>query len=293
MTDKYSFGLVGYPLEHSLSPLIHSAALQALDLQGEYRLYPIEDEQGLPGLIKQLRQGALQGLNVTIPYKRYVLELMDVLTPSAQSIGAVNTISYQQNQLVGANTDTGGFLADLRRMGWFPKADRLRHALVLGAGGSARAVVYTLTRQGWYLTVAARRREQAEDLAKSSREAALSEGDQISVEGIQMEKASLSRLTPPADLIINTTPLGMSPQNNSSSWPPDLALPPQAAVYDLVYNPAETQLLRTAREAGLRTASGLGMLVEQAALSFEIWTGLPAPRTEMHTSLTAFQRGAR
>ncbi|MGB5844865.1 MAG: shikimate dehydrogenase, partial [Anaerolineales bacterium] len=258
-----------------------------------YRLYPIEDEQGLPDLIKQLRHGALQGLNVTIPYKRSVLELMDVLTPSAQSIGAVNTISYQQNQLVGANTDTGGFLADLRRLGWFPKADRLRHALVLGAGGSARAVVYTLAQQGWQLTIAARRREQAENLAKSSRETANSEGDQISVEGIQMEKTSLSRLTPPADLIINTTPLGMSPQKNLSPWPSDLALPPQAAVYDLVYNPVETLLLCTAREAGLRAASGLGMLVEQAALSFEIWTGLPAPRTEMHTSLTAFQRGAR
>ncbi|MCJ7537606.1 MAG: shikimate dehydrogenase [Anaerolineales bacterium] len=293
MTDKYLFGLVGYPLAHSLSPLIHSAALLALDLQGEYRLYPIEDEQGLPDLVKQLRLGALQGLNVTIPYKRSVLELMDVLTPSAQSIGAVNTISYQQNQLIGANTDAGGFLADLRRMGWFPKADRLRHALVLGAGGSARAVVYTLAQQGWQLTIAARRREQAENLAKSSRETANSEGDQISVEGIQMEKTSLSRLTPPADLIINTTPLGMSPQKNLSPWPSDLALPPQAAVYDLVYNPVETLLLRTAREAGLRAASGLGMLVEQAALSFEIWTGLPAPRTEMHTSLTAFQRGAR
>jgi shikimate dehydrogenase len=292
MPQKYSFGLLGYPLGHSLSPLIHAAALQALGLQGDYRLYPVAHEKNLPELLNQLREGVLQGLNVTIPYKRSVIDFMDVLTSTARSIGAINTISYRQNQMIGENTDAGGFLADLRRFGWFSEGNKLQQALILGAGGSARAVAYALYQQGWQLTIAARRIDQAEKLVKSLANLASRKESQNSAEAIQLDRASLFNLKYSPDLIVNTTPLGMSPHDNASPWPHDLALPSQAAVYDLVYNPVETDFTHAAMEAGLRAASGIGMLVEQAALSFEIWTGLPAPRAEMHASLAAYTTGA-
>jgi len=293
MPEKYSFGLLGYPLGHSLSPQIHAAALQTLGLQGNYHLYPVEHEKELPEIINQLRQGTIQGLNVTIPYKRSVIDFMDVLTPTARSIGAINTISSRQNQLIGDNTDAGGFLADLRRLSWSSEGDQLQHALVLGAGGSARAVAYALFKQGWQLTIAARRIEQAEVLGKSLTNLLTRRDEQSLVEYINLDRTALSNFRRAPNLIVNTTPLGIYPHENANPWPNVLALPAQAAVYDLVYNPVETEFTCAAREAGLRTASGIGMLVEQAALSFEIWTGQSAPRTEMHASLAAYRTGAR
>ena len=291
MSEEYSFGLLGYPLGHSLSPQIHAAALRTLGLQGIYHLYPVEHEKDLPELINQLRQGAVQGLNVTIPYKRSVIDFMDVLTPTARSIGAINTISFQENQLIGENTDAGGFLADLRRLGWFSEGDQLRQALILGAGGSARAIAYALYQQGWRLTIAARRIEQAGVLGESIAELIPGRDEQSLVEYIKLDWTALSNFEHVPDLIVNTTPVGMSPQENANPWPHDLALPSEAAVYDLVYNPVETEFTRAAKEAGLSAASGIGMLVEQAALSFEIWTDLPAPRAEMRASVAGYTTG--
>jgi len=293
MPEKYSFGLLGYPLGHSLSPKIHAAALNAHNLQGEYKLFPIKDEADLPGLIDLLREGRLHGLNVTIPYKSTLINFLDDLTPTARSIGAVNTISRQRNHLIGENTDAGGFLADLGRLDWFPDTDQRRHALLLGAGGSARAVAYALGKRGWQLTVAARRLEQAEQLVRSLSGVKSGERAQLLAECIPFDREALSAVQHTPDLIINTTPLGMSPYDDVSPWPGDLAIPPQAAVYDLVYNPFDTQFTRNAGAAGLRAASGIGMLVEQAALSFEIWTGLPAPRAEMHASIAAHGTGVK
>lgn len=293
MTDKYSFGLLGYPLGHSLSPQIHAAARQVHSLVGEYRLFALDDKRDIPELIDRFREGTLQGLNVTIPYKSKVIEFIDEITPTARSIGAVNTISYQQNQVIGENTDAGGFLADLGRLGWFPESGRRRQALLLGSGGSARAVAYALHQHGWQLIIAGRRLEQAEKLAGSLQKVKTDEGIEFGVASIILDQESLASIQHSPDLIVNTTPLGMSPHEDGCPWPADLALPPEAAVYDLVYNPVDTEFTRTARAAGLRAASGIGMLVEQAALSFEIWTGLAAPRDEMHASLPAHNTGAR
>jgi shikimate dehydrogenase len=175
---------------------------------------------------------------------------------------------------------------------WFPENDQQRQVLVLGAGGSARAVAYALNQRGWQLSVAARRLEQAEYLMKSLADSKTGKGERITAEAVQLDRKALSNIKRSPDLIVNTTPLGMSPHENANPWPHDLALPSQAAVYDLVYNPVETEFTRAAREAGLRAANGIGMLVEQAALSFEIWTGQPAPRAEMHASLAAYTPGA-
>ena len=173
----YHLGLIGYSLEHSLSPKIHTAALKACGLQGKYSLFPIapEDKQGLKDLLNRVRPGELHGLNVTIPHKQNVIPLLDELTPTAKAIGAVNTIYLRRDKLIGDNTDAPGFLADLKKiLADSPSpilgeglAVREKSAIVLGAGGSARAVVYALLIDGWQITIAARRLEQAQQLTDS------------------------------------------------------------------------------------------------------------------------------
>src|ERR1044071_4639542 len=165
----FKLGLIGYPLSHSLSPQLHTAALRSCSLKGGYSLFPIppEDEQGLKDLLKRVRAGELQGLNVTIPHKQNVIPFLDELTPTAQAIGAVNTIYLYNNRLIGENTDAPGFLSDLHGFLGDQKSSTVHclSSLVLGAGGSARAIVYALLHHGWDVTIAARRREQAKQLA--------------------------------------------------------------------------------------------------------------------------------
>ena len=269
-------GLIGFPLEHSLSPRIHQAALDYALLKGSYELFPIAPGElpELKTLLERLRTGEIDGLNVTIPHKQTVIPLLDELTPEARAIGAVNTISSRDGKLIGANTDAPGFLVDLHQVSprkpW-DQADQ-KNALVLGAGGAARAVVSALLSDGWQVAIAARRPEQAEALAAEVA------GGKTAASVVALQLATLRALSADLTLLVNTTPLGMFPQVDASPWPQGLALPPQTAVYDLVYNPRETQLVRAARAAGLPACGGLGMLLEQAALSFKIWTNISVPR---------------
>lgn len=261
-------GLIGYPLGHSLSPKIQSAALQACGLEGSYSLFPIEpdDKQGLRNLLDRVRTGEISGLNVTIPHKQHVIEFMDQLTPTAKSIGAVNTIYLREGKLIGDNTDAPGFLADLKQVFGSSVFNSQPSALILGAGGGARAVVYALLNDGWHVTVSSRRIEQAEQLADSFPNQAI-------------KATNLADFRPLTfDLLINTTPLGMTPNIDQSPWPQGIPFPKDAAVYDLVYNPRETKLVRDARLQGLNAATGLGMLIGQAALAFELWTGQSVSR---------------
>lgn len=292
MPESFSLGIIGYPVDHSLSPRIHTAALRDLGLKGEYELYSVpplpEGQDALDDLLDRVRQVDLDGLNVTIPHKQSVLTRLDALTTTAQAIGAVNTISRKNGHLVGDNTDSPGFLADLNRLGWSVLKNDHLHALVLGAGGSARAVTYALARAGWNVTVAARRLDAAQELAEAIQFVVgrtRPVGGRDPVTAIHLDKPALNILTLPPRLIINATPLGMHPHEDESPWPLEVPFPPEAAVYDLVYNPPETYLMKAAREAGLRAANGLGMLVEQAALSFTIWTGRTAPRDAMMAAI--------
>jgi shikimate dehydrogenase len=238
-------------------------------LQGDYSLFPIppEDTQALKDLLARVRTGELHGLNVTIPHKQNVIPLLDELTPTAQSIGAVNTIYLRDEKLIGDNTDAAGFLADLKRFVNKETGKQVnRTALVLGAGGSARAVVYALANDGWNVALAARRIEQAQQLARS-------------FPNYQFPITYFSSLIlPPSSLIVNTTPLGMSPNIETSPLPENTVLSKSTFVYDLVYNPRETKLVKDARAQGLSAITGLGMLIEQAALAFERWTGCNPPR---------------
>jgi shikimate dehydrogenase len=289
-------GLIGYPLSHSLSPVIHTAALQSCRLDGDYSLFPVppDDKRGLKELLDRVRRGDITGLNVTIPHKQNVIEFLDELTPTAQAIGAVNTIYMRENTLMGENTDAPGFLADLKRFltaethtcpgGRCQGRHGVFQALVLGAGGSARAAIYALLNEGWDVTIAARRLEQAQQLVDSftNHELPITA---FPLSDYEANFTNLQSLFSNLSLIINTTPVGMTPNIDQSPWPENLPFPPHAVIYDLVYNPRETRLVREARLQGLQATTGLGMLVEQAALAFEIWTGYP-PREVMFASAT-------
>jgi shikimate dehydrogenase len=200
---------------------------------------------------------------------------MDELTPTAKAIGAVNAIYMRENKLIGDNTDAPGFLSDLKRF-LNLECDSLlsqKKALVLGAGGSARAVVYALINDGWNVTIFARRIEQAEQLASFFTHHALLVSDDIS-------NIELSNIT----LIVNTTPVGMTPNVGQSPWPENINFP-EAIIYDLIYNPRETKFVKDARAQGLSATTGLGMLIEQAVLAFEKWTGQNPPRDVLYTSV--------
>lgn len=270
MKTSFKLGLIGYPVSHSLSPKIQTAALKACGLDGEYSLFPIapDDMQGLKDLLDRVRSGEITGLNVTIPHKQNVIPFMDELTQTAKTIGSVNIIYLRENKLIGDNTDAAGFLSDLKKfMAESPSPSgrragvREKSALVLGAGGSARSVVYALHNDGWNVTVTARRMEQAHELAEQ-------------FEGTNAAELNLQTFQlPNLQLIVNTIPLGMTPNVDTSPVPDDVILSKDIMIYDLVYNPRETKLARDARAQGLHATTGLGMLIVQAALGFQLWTG--------------------
>jgi shikimate dehydrogenase len=270
-------GLIGWPISHSVSPAMHNAAAAALGLDWAYVPLPVRPE-ALPLALGGLAALGLRGVNVTVPHKAAVLPYLDAVYPVAQVIGAVNTIVVGDGRLTGFNTDWSGFLADLEAHG---VALGGRDCLVLGAGGSARAVVYALVTAGARVAVLARRPEQAAQLVQELGEA--------------LPEASLTAgsLSDAAELaggvyhpvIVNTTPLGMAGANAGLS--PWLAapLPADAFVYDLVYNPPLTPLRQQAQAAGARYANGLGMLVNQAAEAFELWTNRAPDREVMRRAV--------
>ena len=288
-------GLLGWPVAHSFSPAMHNAAAAALGLDVVYVPLPVRPED-VGTAVAALPALGILGVNVTVPHKQAVIPFLDELEPGAKAIGAVNTIvvnlSTADNEpptpnnlqspisnlqspapsppsLHGHNTDWTGFLADLADWG---VAVNGRDCLILGAGGSARAVAYALAVSGGRVQVLARRGAQAQELVAAI-------GPHVPRPPIGWLNAwplaelatAVAHTTAP--LIVNTTPLGMTPHTDASPWPADLPIPPDAFVYDLVYNPATTKLMRQAQTCGCRTANGLGMLVWQGAKAFELWTG--------------------
>ncbi len=263
------FGVVGHPLGHTLSPALHNAAFGATGYDGVYLALPVEPER-LPDAIAGVRAWKVWGLSVTVPHKVAITALLDELTPEAAAAGAVNTVYWEADRLLGHNTDIAGYEAMLATAG----RDAAR-ALVLGAGGAARAVCLALRRAGIATTVAAREVSRAEALA-SAIEAGTVTGPTHAVAW-----SALEAWLPRVDLLVNTTPIGMYPAGDASPVPDLGRLPQGAVVHDLVYRPLETRLLHAARVRGLRTVDGGIMLVTQAAEAFSRWTGLPPPRAVM------------
>ncbi|MBK8985162.1 MAG: shikimate dehydrogenase [Chloroflexi bacterium] len=266
-------GLLGWPVAHSLSPAMHNAAAAALGLDVVYVPLPVRPEDVGTAVPALITLGFL-GANVTVPYKQTVIPYLDALEPAAEAIGAVNTIVVQQSavnnrQTLGGNTDWSGFLADLAELGVPVNG---RDCLVLGAGGSARAVAYGLATAGGRVQVLARRVAQAQALVEAIAPRLPHPPDGwLNAWPLAELAAAVTATTSP--LIVNTTPLGMIPHLDSSPWPAGLPIPPGAFVYDLVYNPPITKFMRQAQAAGCQTTNGLGMLLWQGAKAFALWTG--------------------
>lgn len=272
-------GLIGYPLEHSWSKDLHEQAMQVLGMEGNYHLWEAppssQGQEIIASRLRALREGKIDGFNVTIPHKETLLSHMDRLTQGARAIAAVNTVFLDPGgEVVGENTDGPGFWADVHRVLPSAGGKKQRRALILGAGGAARAVAYALSTREWEVGVAARRVSQAESLAAQFRD------QPGKVEGHPLtDRAALDSAA--YDLIVNATPVGMDPDAGRSPWPDSWTFPTHGVAYDLVYNPPQTPFLQQAEDRGLKAVNGLGMLVEQAALAFECWTGVDPPREEM------------
>jgi shikimate dehydrogenase len=276
-------GVMGWPIEHSLSPAMHNAAFGALGLDWCYVPLAVP-----PAHIAEAARGilalGLRGVNVTVPHKQAMLALVDDLTPEARAIGAVNTVLVEGKRMLGHNTDARGFLRAVREAGFAPEG---RPALVLGAGGAARAVVYALASVGAPVTICNRNVVRAERLADDMR--AHFPGAEL--RGGPLDAAWLDQVAPQAALIVNATSVGMWPHTEPSPWPEGTPFPRQAWLYDLIYNPRETRLMRQARQAGLPTSDGLGMLVHQGAEAFRLWTGIEPPTDVMGAACEAALRG--
>lgn len=268
-------GLIGWPIEHSVSPPMHNAAFEALGLDWCYVPLPVHPRR-LREAVEGVRALGLCGVNATVPHKQALIPLLDALTPAAETIGAVNTIIVEGGELLGHNTDAGGFMRALREAGFPPDGCT---ALVLGAGGAARAVVYALGGVADRVMVLNRTPQRARDLAEGFQRRVSAR-----LEGGPLEVETLSEAASEVDLVVNATPVGMWPEENASPWPQEIPFPPGAFCFDLVYNPRETHLMHTARAVGAGASNGLGMLVHQGAEAFERWTGRDAPVKVMYAA---------
>ena len=261
-------GLIGWPVEHSVSPDMHNAAFAQLGMDWHYALLPTKPDT-LKTRLGRLDRQRFEGVNVTVPHKQAIMPYLDQISETAQAIGAVNTVLFRAEGALGENTDGQGFLDALRHVAFVPSG---KEALVLGAGGGARAVVYALARAGCAVTLYNRTEQRARALEQDMQGL----GYQVPVIGppaAPWTALDLDRF----DLLVNTTPVGMWPDTGLSPWPDPVPIPSHWTVFDLVYNPIETRLLWQAREAGAQAIDGLEMLVRQGALSFEMWTGIQPP----------------
>jgi shikimate dehydrogenase len=276
--------LLGDPVEHTVSPAMHNAAFAEMGLDLIYVPFRVAPE-GLAAAVAGLRALNVRGFNVTIPHKVAVIPLLDGLDPLAGKIGAVNTVVNNDGELWGYNTDAAGFLRAAREGGIEPEG---RRTVVLGAGGAARAICYVLAQHGAELTILNRRKELdwAENIAGLI-EAELGKKVQV----LELRPDLLAGALAGADVLVNATSVGMSPASGISLVPPGL-LRKDMTVFDIVYNPARTRLLREAAAAGARTVGGIEMLAWQGALAFEMWTGRPAPFDIMRRAAAAALEGA-
>jgi shikimate dehydrogenase len=258
--DTRFTGLLGWPLEYTLSPTIHNAGFRSIDLDWVYLRWPVPPER-LEGAVAGLRALGAEGANVTIPHKETVIPYLDELSGDARRVGAVNTIHRLGDTLIGHNTDVDGFRETVLADAGIDVAEKT--ALVLGAGGGARAVVCALSDLGVsQITIAARSEERVKGLLPLARAAQVTSWDQA------VEVATNT------DIVVNATPLGGRGERalEGSTWHEGQSL------FDLVYRPAVTPLMEDARAGGADAWGGLGMLIQQAAASFRIWTGKdPAP----------------
>jgi len=269
-------GVIGNPIEHSLSPAIHNAAFQKLGLNFVYLAWKVE---AIGAAINGLRAlGNFRGASVTIPHKVSALPFLDRVDTTARHIGAINTIVADQGVLAGYNTDATGALRALREGGVELKGQRV---VLVGSGGAARAIAFALAAESGLTQLSILGIDQKERAALSTD---LQSKTSIAVEDSPLDDASLSKTLPDAQVLIHSTPVGMSPKIEETCIPVRL-LHAGLAVMDIVYNPRETRLLKEAKRAGCKVVPGLEMFLHQAAAQFELWTDHPAPTDVMRAVL--------
>ncbi len=255
--------VIGHPIEHSMSPIMHNAALKELSLDYVYIAFNIPPND-LKKAVLGFKMFNIKGINVTIPYKETIIPYLDEIDPLAEKIGAVNTIKNEGKYLIGKNTDASGAKRALLDAGCEITGKK---ALILGAGGAAKAVSFAISEDLDAVYIANRTEKRAIKLAKD-----LTNKTTIKAVGKNMSINTLKNLVNDVDILINTTPLGMYPDIEASPISEEI-LHKNLFVLDIVYNPLETRLLKEARKIGCKTLGGLDMFVNQGALAFEWWTG--------------------
>ena len=273
-------GVIGDPIAHTLSPAMHNAALQALELDGVYMPFHVRPDR-LGEAIAGVRALDLLGLNVTVPHKQAVMEYLDEIAAEATAIGAVNTIAFTDGMLKGYNTDAFGILENLRSEGGLETLPE--HVVLLGAGGAGRAILYALLQQTEVreILLLNRTAARAESLARDLDPAA----DRVTVGSLDQDHAEQIRAS---ELLINSTAAGMYPQAEASPLADGRGLHRDMLVVDIVYKPQRTVLMEQAGKEGARALNGLGMLAHQGAQSFAIWTGQTPPVDTMMEAALAF-----
>lgn len=278
MTDPIRLGIFGWPVAHSKSPQMHESAARALGIALRYERFAVEPE-GLPDAVRHQHEAAIDGYNLTVPHKEAVMALLDEVVPAARAIGAVNTVVRVGTRYVGHNTDARGFVRSLTEAGVTVRGARV---VVIGAGGAARAGVVGLADAGvTEIRVLSRRPEQSRGLVESL------------VAAVRCELASAplgeaSEHFGSATLLVQATSATLESNPNASEFAAALpieALPPEATVVDMVYKPRKTTVLERAEARGLATVDGLGMLLHQGAIAFEMWTGFEPPLEVMRAAL--------
>ncbi len=273
-------GLLGHPVGHSQSPIMHNTAFRENNVNYVYVAFDVAPEK-LPEAVAGIRSLGLRGVNVTIPHKVAIIPLLDEIDPLAKRIGAVNTVVNDNGRLIGYNTDGTGYVRSLVNETKIELADQV--VTMLGAGGAARAVACTLAEEGVKeIRIVNRSREKAQRLAEHL-------NGLVPTRAIDPADAHLA--VSDATLLINTTSIGMYPQVDEMPIAAEL-LHPRLVVSDLIYNPLETKLLQAAKKIGAKTHSGVGMFVNQGALAYEIWLEADAPVELMReTVLKQLQQG--
>lgn len=271
------YGVIGDPIEHTFSPAMHNAAFRHFGLNAVYVAFQVKPPN-LADALRGVRSLNVRGLNVTIPHKEAIINLLDDVDTLAKNVGAVNTVTNENGLLRGFNTDGAGALETLRENGVDPRNKRI---VILGAGGAAKAIALTLAPTAREVAIVNRTVEKAKTLCQRIR--ALYARD---AHYCGLTSQNVKTVLEGAEILINTTSIGMHPNAEESPIPASF-LHGSLTVFDIVYNPRETQLLREARKVGAKTVGGLGMLVHQGVKAFELWTHMKPPVEVMRNAIEA------
>lgn len=278
MSDAIRLGIFGWPVAHSKSPQMHESAASALGIELRYERFEVAPDD-LADAVRRKHEAGIDGYNLTVPHKEAIMALIDEVAPAARAIGAVNTVVRVDGRYIGHNTDAPGLVRSLEEAGVQVGDARV---VVVGAGGAARAAVVGLANAGASeVTVLSRRPEQGEALVRS-----LGAHVECALDAAPLSEASWSFET--ATLLVQATSATLESNPGAFAFAAALpidALPAEAAVVDMVYKPLKTSVLARAEERGLSIVDGLGMLLHQGAIAFEMWTGFEPPLDVMRSAL--------